>query len=127
MKTQQEMRELLLDVMDADEQSEYADLLILNKFYSMINEIIDIEPRRNKGYYFAKDSGKFRVVLGRAKDRKFYGSYETEAEAINKVAEVKGEKYDGKEPVYNTRTGSNYITHLAGFDLTAFDFDSVEE
>lgn len=87
------MKEMLLDVMTLEEQQEYSDLLVLNKFYSMINEIIDIDietAKQPRGYYFDAKKGKYRVRLTIDGTVTSFGLYETEQEAINRVIEIRG-------------------------------------
>ena len=88
------------DILTLEEAIEYEELMICHRFFSMLNNIIDIgsepediepEPKISKGYYFDKSKGKYRVRFLVDGSFKSFGSYFTEQEAKDKVALVRKE------------------------------------
>ena len=88
-------RQDLLDrgIFTQEEMQEYEDLLVLEKFYLLINEQIDIEPEpvEPKNYYFDKGKNKFRVRFLIDVSFKSYGSYTLEQDAKDRVVAVRKE------------------------------------
>ena len=85
----------LLDrgIFTKEDMQEYEDLLVLEKFYLLINEQIDIEPEpvEPKNYYFDKGKNKFRVRFLIDGSFKSYGSYTLEQDAKDRVVAVRKE------------------------------------
>ena len=80
------------EIFTVEEMQEYEDLLVLEKYYLLINEQIDIEiDKEPKNYYFDKGRGKFRVRFLIDGSFKSFGSYTLESDAKDRVNTVRKE------------------------------------
>ena len=74
------------------ELQEYEDLLVLEKYYLLINQQIDIEiDKEPKHYVFDKSRNVYRVRKLVEGKYVYYGRYVDEQDAKDKVIELKKE------------------------------------
>ena len=75
-----------------EEAIEYEELMICERFFSLINDQIDIEiTKEPKYYYFDKSRNKFRVRFFIDGSFKSFGSYTLESDAQARVRELQQE------------------------------------
>ena len=81
------------DILTIEEAIEYEELMICERFFSLVNQQIDIEPEpvEPKHYYFDKSKNRFIVQVTTNGKQKKVGQYVLEQDAINKVQQLKKE------------------------------------
>ena len=83
------------EILTLEDAIEYEELMICERFFSLINEQIEIarepEPVEKKHYYFDTSTQRFRVRFTVDGIRKSFGSFKTEQKVIDRLEELKKE------------------------------------